>query len=228
MTIAITPAEMREVEAKAISSGLTTGLGLMERAGASVVEAILAKWPTDVDAPRRAVVLCGPGNNGGDGFVVARLLHEKGWTVVVGLYGDPAKLPPDARTNYERWCAIGTVESFPPATSYEPFLGVYAPGAVFVDALFGIGLSRPIDFDLFTGVCGLVENTFAANWNVVAIDIPTGLDAETGALLCGPPPHPGIAAAADLTVTFHAPKTGHLTGEGPAVCGELVVKDIGL
>ena len=228
MVETITPMQMRELEADAISSGLTTGRDLMERAGAGVVDAILAKWPTKADAPRRAVVLCGPGNNGGDGFVVARLLLEKGWSVVVGFYGDAAKLPPDARENHDRWAELGPVVPFPPQDTYEPFLAGFEPGALLIDALFGIGLTRPIAFDLCTAVLGLAINNFANDWNIVAVDVPSGLDAETGTLLCGPPPHPGVATAADLTVTFHAPKTGHKQNEGPAVCGELVVADIGL
>lgn len=224
MTKALTSAQMRAIEAAAIDSKEVTGLELMERAGAGVVEAILAEWP---DGPRRALVVCGPGNNGGDGFVVARLLAERGWDVQVGHYGDPDKLSREARESYDRWCAIGPVTPFPP-DEYASFLQHYEPGAVFVDALFGIGLTRPLSFDLFTAVCGIVENTYAWEWRIVAVDIPSGLDADTGALLTDGPVHPGVAAAADLTVTFHAPKTGHLQGKGPEVCGHLVVKDIGI
>jgi hydroxyethylthiazole kinase-like uncharacterized protein yjeF len=81
MTELLTAAQMRAIEAEAIASGAVTGLELMERAGAGVVEAIFAEWPALATAPHRAVVLCGPGNNGGDGFVVARLLKEAGWEV---------------------------------------------------------------------------------------------------------------------------------------------------
>jgi len=79
----------------------------MERAGRGVVEAIFEEWPELKATSHRAVVLCGPGNNGGDGFVVARLLKEWGWEVEVFLYGDPERLPPDARVNYERWVGMG-------------------------------------------------------------------------------------------------------------------------
>ncbi|MDP5086431.1 MAG: bifunctional ADP-dependent NAD(P)H-hydrate dehydratase/NAD(P)H-hydrate epimerase, partial [Yoonia sp.] len=123
MTELLTAAQMRAIEHAAIASGAVTGLELMERAGRGVVEAIFAQWPElapdaglaggqppdprDISAQKkerlRAVVLCGPGNNGGDGFVVARLLKEAGWDVEVFLYGEAERLPPDAKVNYERW-----------------------------------------------------------------------------------------------------------------------------
>ena len=109
MTELLTAAQMRAIEQAAIASGEVTGLELMERAGRGVVEAILEWRPELAKTAHRAVVLCGPGNNGGDGFVVARLLKEWGWEVEVFLYGDPAKLPPDARVNYERWGELGAV-----------------------------------------------------------------------------------------------------------------------
>ena len=96
MTDLLTAAQMRALEQAAIASGEVTGLDLMERAGAGVVEAILAEWPDLALTSHRAVVLCGPGNNGGDGFVVARLLKQRGWEVEVFLHGDPEKLPPDS------------------------------------------------------------------------------------------------------------------------------------
>ncbi|MCP5075059.1 MAG: bifunctional ADP-dependent NAD(P)H-hydrate dehydratase/NAD(P)H-hydrate epimerase, partial [Rhodobacteraceae bacterium] len=104
MTELLTAAQMRAIETAAIESGEVTGLELMERAGRGVVEAVFEEWPELAKTSHRAVVLCGPGNNGGDGFVVARLLHDWGWEVEVFLYGDAAKLPPDARVNYVRWC----------------------------------------------------------------------------------------------------------------------------
>ena len=109
MSELLTAAQMRAIEAAAIASGAVTGLELMERAGAGVVAAVLEEWPEMALTSQRAVVLCGPGNNGGDGFVVARLLAGRGWAVEVYLYGDAGKLPPDARVNYERWCEVGEV-----------------------------------------------------------------------------------------------------------------------
>jgi hydroxyethylthiazole kinase-like uncharacterized protein yjeF len=99
MTELLTAAQMRALEQAAIDSGEVTGLELMERAGRGVVEAIFEEWPELKATSHRAVVLCGPGNNGGDGFVVARLLKEWGWEVEVFLCGSAEKLPPDARVN---------------------------------------------------------------------------------------------------------------------------------
>lgn len=94
MTELLTAAQMRAIELAAINSGEVTGLELMERAGRGVVEAILEEWPEMALTSHKALVLCGPGNNGGDGFVVARLLKQRGWEVEVFLYGDEGKLPP--------------------------------------------------------------------------------------------------------------------------------------
>ena len=94
-----------------MAAGDVTGLELMERAGRGVVEAAFDEWPELAAAPYRALILCGPGNNGGDGFVIARLLSESGWDVETFLYGRPDALPPDARRNYERWDALGRVTS---------------------------------------------------------------------------------------------------------------------
>ena len=146
MTELLTAAQMRAIEAAAIASGEVTGLELMERAGRGVVEAIFEEWPELQQTSHRAVVLCGPGNNGGDGFVVARLLKEWGWEVEVFLYGDPEKLPPDARVNYERWCGMGEVRSlelFDPE-QYSPDLRTGEPTRTWIiDALFGTGLPAP-------------------------------------------------------------------------------------
>ena len=136
MTELLTAAQMRAIEQAAIRSGEVTGLELMERAGAGVVGAILAEWPELAETPGRAVVLCGPGNNGGDGFVIARLLAGRGWTVEVFLYGDPSKLPPDARVNCEQWLAMGSVNPWAPAIIST------ASADLFVDAVFGAGLTR--------------------------------------------------------------------------------------
>ena len=132
MTELLTSAQMRALEQAAIASGDVTGLELMERAGRGVVEAIFEEWPELAITSYRAVVLCGPGNNGGDGFVVARLLKDWGWEVEVFLYGDAEKLPPDARVNYERWVAMGEVGLLESANfNIDPI-----EHTLFVDALF--------------------------------------------------------------------------------------------
>ncbi|MEL7404704.1 MAG: NAD(P)H-hydrate epimerase, partial [Pseudomonadota bacterium] len=133
----LTAAQMRAIEQAAIESGEVTGLELMERAGRAVVEAIFEEWPELAKTSHRAVVLCGPGNNGGDGFVVARLLKEWGWEVEVFLYGDPEKMPPDAKVNYERWLELGSTAKL----DQTPLaLEEYEKYAVIVDAVFGTGL----------------------------------------------------------------------------------------
>ena len=105
----LTAEQMRSLEADAIGSGRVTGRTLMERAGQGVLTAILETWPDLADTPGRAVVLCGPGNNGGDGYVVARLLSARGWSVGLHSLGDPARLPPDARANHDLWTSVGPV-----------------------------------------------------------------------------------------------------------------------
>ena len=110
----LTASQMRAIETAAIESGAVSGLELMERAGAGVVAAAFAEWPDLAHSAQRAVVLCGPGNNGGDGFVIARLLRQAGWHVDVFLLGDAQKLPPDARRNHDRWRALGDVTPLGP------------------------------------------------------------------------------------------------------------------
>jgi hydroxyethylthiazole kinase-like uncharacterized protein yjeF len=227
MTELLTAAQMRAIEQAAIASGEVTGLELMERAGRGVVEAIFAEWPELKATSHRAVVLCGPGNNGGDGFVVARLLKDWGWEVEVFLYGDPERLPPDARVNHERWRGMGEVV---PLESYGalPVVGnIAAPGPMppydplIVDAVFGIGSVRPTEgqlADVLDHVNHIAQNE---RTRVVAIDIPSGLCADSGRKI-------GQAAGANLTVTFHREKVGQLLGDGPAHCGKLRLCDIGL
>lgn len=235
MTEILTAAQMRALEAAAIASGRVTGLDLMERAGAAVVEAIEEFWP-EMAGPggrgRRAVILCGPGNNGGDGFVVARLLYQKGWRVDVFLSGTPQKLPADARTNHDRWAALGPVHPLP-ALHDICENGPRGHYSLFIDAAFGIGLSRPLPATIPPIFQAQASGRLAAH--ALAIDIPSGLCADTGTILCPPdapadtgPGPDGRAFVADLTVTFHALKRGHVLATGPRCCGRLVVKSIGL
>lgn len=227
----LTAQQMRDLETEAIESGQVTGLELMERAGRGVVAAIFEQWPELAATSHKAVVLCGPGNNGGDGFVVARLLQEWGWDVEVFLYGDASKLPPDARVNYERWRASGGV-----STLTDDAIDGYAeenPGtAIAVDALFGTGLTRPFHDlgrvqDELNYWCSASETSDVPR--VVAIDIPSGVCADSGRYLGFHQENPfDLAIMANLTVSFHSLKTGHMLAEGPAACGKTVVKSIGL
>jgi len=240
MTELLTAAQMRAVERAAIESGEVTGLELMERAGRGVVEAVFEEWPELAKTAHRAVVLCGPGNNGGDGFVVARLLKEWGWEVEVFLYGDPEKLPPDARVNYERWGGLGKTQQLP--DNYEASADDELD--LIVDALFGTGLARPVEslgitFLDMQEACAIgrisgsnVRKGAAAR--VVAIDLPSGIcsDSGNGIRDAGFSGMPDVAAAcnanADLTISFHSQKLGHILSDGSWACGRVVVKSIGL
>ncbi len=219
MAVLLTAAEMRAIEARAMASGVS-GRGLMERAGAGVVAAMLAHWPELAAGAHRAAVLCGPGNNGGDGFVVARLLARRGWRVEVLILGDPDRLPPNAKANADRWRKMGEISPVP--RGFSPDFQWKA--AVIVDAVFGTGLTRPIGFELGLG-------NMLPEWDlrdepgrprVVAVDVPSGLCSDSGRHL------DGDLLWADLTVAFHAAKVGHYLAEGPDHCGHIRVVDIGL
>ena len=233
MTELLTAAQMRAIEQAAITSGEVTGLELMERAGAGVVEAVFEEWPDLAAGSFRAVVLCGPGNNGGDGFVVARLLKERGWEVEVFLYGDPERLPPDARVNHERWVGIGEVGQLTDDTAFDA-----SNPHLCIDALFGTGLDRPIEAlgGVLGGLHGLAHSTSGNKagvrgaCKVVAVDLPSGLCSDTGKAFKRSDRRRSAhdAASAHLVVTFHAMKLGHMLAEGPLNCGKVVVHDIGL
>ncbi|WP_297774683.1 NAD(P)H-hydrate dehydratase [uncultured Roseovarius sp.] len=204
----LTAAQMRAEETAAIESGITTGCALMERAGQGLLDAILNRWPDLAAVPHRAAVLCGPGNNGGDGFVVARLMKARGWQVSVFLLGSAEQLPPDARANYDRWHAGDDVAPLDAARD--------AQADVYVDALFGTGLTRPLEGHALSWAQG------GCRGRVVAVDLPSGLCGDSGRVL-------GTAAVrADLTVTFHRAKCGHYLDAGPQHCGRLSLVDIGL
>jgi hydroxyethylthiazole kinase-like uncharacterized protein yjeF len=193
----LTVAEMGAADRAAIAAG-TPGIELMERAGLAVADAVAQRFRA-----QPTLVLCGPGNNGGDGYVVARLLKARGWPVEVRKLGDPAT--DDAKAAAARWDG--------PTKALSTALGE----ALVVDALFGAGLSRALD-----GVAGAVAAQLAARpESVVAIDTPSGLPGDTGQPL-------GPAVCAGLTVTFHARKPAHALEPGRALCGEVVVADIGL
>lgn len=227
--------EFDALVADAIGRGAVTGLDLMERRGAAVVEAVIEAWPEFDRKGRSAVVLCGPGNNGGDGFVIARLLHERGWLVEVFLYGKPAKLPPDARANYERWREIGPVGYL--LTDFNAQLS-WRTADLAVDALFGSGINRALpelvmvlfNLDDATDIYAepLMRNSpnFVAP-RVVAVDLPSGITPDTGEFYLQPEGGQG-AASANMTVTFHRKRRGHRLAVGPVLAGEIVVKDIGL
>lgn len=197
----LTVAEMQQAELLTMRMG-TPGLVLMERAGLAVAQAIMARW-----APCAVVVLCGPGNNGGDGFVIARHLSEAGWPVRVALLGDWHALRGDALAQSRHWSPSSCVPVGPEALQGAELV---------VDALFGTGLSRPL-----SGVAKQTLRAVAeAGVPMVAVDVPSGVFGDTGA--------DGGAAPAVLTVTFFRKKPAHVLMPGRALCGEVVVADIGL
>lgn len=208
----LTAAQMRTIEAAAMASGAVTGLELMERAGAGVVAAVLAHWPKMALTSQRAVVLCGPGNNGGDGFVVARLLAARGWKVICATTA-PASTP-DARAMAVLWTGeVRAVEALDWAD--------FRAATVCFDAMFGTGLQR----DIAPGVWGLLEMARASGCKLVAVDILSGICADSGRVRA----EAGyLEWPADLTVTFQAAKPGHYLDAGGLLQGTLAVVDLGL
>lgn len=192
----LTPAEMAAVDARAPGLGVS-GLQLMENAGRAVARAIRRRFP-----PCRVLVLCGPDNNGGDGYVVARLLQEMGWPVRLARLGLP-RAGTDAAAMAALW--RGPEAAFAPED--------VARADLVVDAVFGAGLTRDLD----PGVSAVL----AAARRIVAVDVPSGLDGATGGAR-------GAVARAALTVTFHRLKPGHLLLPGRALCGDLHLADIGM
>ncbi|SEQ65098.1 NAD(P)H-hydrate dehydratase [Thalassovita taeanensis] len=231
MTELLTSAQMRAIERAAIESGAVTGLELMERAGHGVVDAVFAEWPELSLTSHRAIVLCGPGNNGGDGFVVARLLNGWGWEVEVYLYGDPERLPPDAKANHARWCALGETIPWDDQKQRDHFEDEDTSFDLVVDALFGTGLTRPMPEDTCATWYGLMPGPLQdmraeGAPKFVAVDIPSGICSDSGRDFGAMPAH--------LTVTFHRAKVGHYLSQncenygGAYGCGRLRVVDIGL
>ena len=228
MTELLTAAQMRAIEQAAIDSGQVTGLELMERAGRGAVDAILAEWPALAEGAHRAVVLCGPGNNGGDGFVVARLLKERGWEVEVFLYGDPAKLPPDARVNWERWGELGTLRILTEENLFRFDADIPADAAegIVVDAVLGIGLKRPMDHGLARCLSIAHSAGCFSFLRSVALDIRSGLCSDSGKRPSDAKIYPNFHA--DLTLAFHRAKVGHYLDLGAETGGRLKIVDIGL
>ena len=190
---------MSEADRLTVAGGTSVN-ELMDNAGKSVAREIQKRWSV-----RPVIVLCGPGNNGGDGFAAARQLSEAGWPVRVALLGQRDHLAGAALHHAERW--HGSFEQLTPS--------VLDGAELVVDAIFGAGLSRALD--------GPAEETLIAaarkKFPIVAIDVPSGLMGDSGEVLG--------AVACVLTVTFFRKKPGHLLLPGRLLCGEVVVADIG-
>ena len=201
MTELLTTAEMAEADRLAIAGG-TPGIDLMENAGRAVADAAARMLQG-----RRVTVVAGPGNNGGDGFVAARHLAERGCEVRVGLVGERGKLTGDAALAAKRW--HGTVAAASPAALKDCDL--------IVDALFGAGLDRPV-----AGLPrAMIEAMNASGRPVIAVDLPSGINGSSGAVM-------GAAVKAGRTVTFFRRKTGHVLLPGRRHCGDIEVADIGI
>jgi hydroxyethylthiazole kinase-like uncharacterized protein yjeF len=199
-TALLSVAQMTQADRAAIAAG-TPGSLLMQNAGDAVAREITRRW-----SPRPVVVLCGPGNNGGDGFVVATALAQTGWPVRVALTGHRSELRGDARIHAERW--NGNVEAVTPS--------VIADAALVVDALFGSGLSRPLDTQVADTLAAVAQRGLP----LVAIDVPSGVMGDSGESV-------GAVPAA-CSVTFARKKPGHVLLPGRDLCGEIVVADIGI
>jgi NAD(P)H-hydrate epimerase len=197
----LTCAEAAAADAATMAAGTPT-YDLMEAAGGAVAAAVRERY-----RGRSVVVLCGPGNNGGDGFVAARRLRAAGWAVRLALLGTSDALRGDAAVAARRW--TGSVE----ALSADLLEG----HPLVIDALFGAGLSRPVE-GLAAQILGRAN---ALGLPLVAVDVPSGLHGDTGEVL-------GSAAKAELTVTFFRGKPGHYSLEGRRLCGEIVIADIGI
>ncbi|MBL8565572.1 MAG: NAD(P)H-hydrate dehydratase [Hyphomicrobiaceae bacterium] len=201
----LTASEMARADKCAVSHG-SASLSLMEQAGRAVAE---AAWRR-VARGARVVVLCGPGNNGGDGYVAARLLAEHGCDVAVVALGGRAALKGDAEVMANLWG--GSV--LHPSDAWAD--GV----SLVVDALFGAGLSRPLDGEA-AALVATVNGLGMRGVPVIAVDVPSGLDGTTGLTA-------GAAVTATETVTFFRRKPGHLLLPGRALCGPTTVADIGI
>ena len=190
----LTPAEMAQADRAAIAAGIPVAT-LMENAGRAVARAIRARF-----RPCRTLVLCGPGNNGGDGYVAARHLAATGWPISIAALAPPRG---DAIPAAAGW--HGPILPFTPSEA--------ARAELVIDALFGAGLTRDLPPDAIA--------MLQAAHRLAAIDVPSGLDGATGL------PRPW-APQAELTITFFRRKPGHLLLPGRTLCGELVLADIGL
>jgi len=197
----LTTAEMAEADRRAIALGVG-GIALMENAGRAVADAVAARHPPGL----RVAVVAGPGNNGGDGFVAARILAERGYRVRILLVGNRDRLKGDAALAAQRWQG--------PTTAAAP--AALMPADVVIDAVFGAGLDRPAE-----GVARAMIEAMNAAPCVYAVDLPSGINGTTGAVM-------GLAVNAAQTVTFFRRKVGHVLLPGRLHCGTVRIADIGI
>ena len=197
----LTPGEMADADRLTIDGGVR-GADLMDAAGRAVADAVKRRWSDGT-----IVVLAGPGNNGGDGWVAARFLRDAGYRVTVALHGDRDRLRGDAGAAADRFDGV-VVQAAP---------DVFAGAGLIVDALYGAGVRLPLSADAI----GLVEAVNRSGAIVVAVDLPSGVEGEGGSVS-------GAAVEADETVTFFRLKPGHLLLPGRLHCGSVSLAQIGI
>ncbi len=202
----LTNAEMAESDRLTIATG-TPGIVLMERAGAAVADAARRAMPP---GGKTIIILCGPGNNGGDGFVAARFLRGMGFSVTAGLLGQREKLAGDAALAAQAWAGRTTSAALVDLDSAD----------LVIDALFGAGLSRDIDGRARAIIERLNFWRRSSHKPVIAVDVPSGVNGDSGQVR-------GMAVEADVTVTFFRLKPGHLLLPGRELCGRTVLEPIG-
>jgi len=197
----LTCAEMRSAETLSCAKGKLDLYDLMQNAGAAVAQAVQKRW-----RPCRVLVMCGPGNNGGDGFIAAEFLRKAGWPVIAGAMKVDGQAREVAR-------AKGEWEGETLLLDEELLNGA----ELVIDALFGTGLKRPLE----GGTVQIVEKLNRSGLPVISADLPSGIDGDTGHIL-------GAAVKAKVTVTFFRKKRGHVLFPGSSFCGEIIVSDTGM
>ncbi|NJC88266.1 MAG: NAD(P)H-hydrate dehydratase [Desulfuromonas sp.] len=212
----LTAAAMQELDRRTIMDAGIPGAVLMENAGRAVADTVARRYAGVHPGP--VLILCGRGNNGGDGFVIARLLRETGWQVKTVLLAEPALVSGDAAAMLAQYRqAGGVIEAAPDTVSLAAVLETAAGCRLCIDALLGTGFARAPQGVMATAIDWL-NNQSAP---VVAVDLPSGVDAGSGAI-------PGVAARATLTVTFAFPKVGLVSYPGAGHAGEVVTVPIGI
>lgn len=208
----VTAAEIRQIDECATRDYEIPGLLLMENAGRSISEVVFRHY-----RPCKVLIFAGKGNNGGDGFVVARHLVNRGFSVQVVLLEDPSGLKSDSLVNFKILCKMKIPVAVMVEASEDELHRHVQDADLVVDAIFGVGLRR--------SVSGVFESAIRAinrgPKQVVSVDIPSGLDADTGHVV-------GVAVRATKTVTLALPKRGLFEGDGPRFSGEIEIVDIGL
>lgn len=212
----ITSQKMQEIDKRAIEEFGIPAILLMENAGyqaSCVVLDMLSKKKR-----KKVVCVCGKGNNGGDGFVCARHLINKGIDTDIFLIGDPSKLKKDAKINYNILKKMGkTIRLLKTKKDFYMLKAKFTKTQLLIDAIFGIGLSGQVK-ELYRKVIDLMNQSKIP---ILAIDVPSGLDATEGDVL-------GVCIRASKTVSFALPKTGFFKNQGPLHVGELITVDISI